>query len=145
MHRGAICQFLFWWIYYCYSRKSTRKKTGKTHFHAMVKYDPWNFFKSLTKNNVKAIKQKYFLNIRIIFLNLSKQLITSANGICLKMLIQYNYSLTTYTSHTLKIPNIPQYLIWYAGLLGRWADLLLNQVSDVPSIYCNILYKNSFN
>ena len=35
MHRGVICQLLFWWIYYCHSSKSTTKKTGKTHLCAM--------------------------------------------------------------------------------------------------------------
>ena len=34
-HRCLFCQFLFQWIYYCYSSKSTRKKTGKTHLCAM--------------------------------------------------------------------------------------------------------------
>ena len=31
MPRDAKHQFLFRWIYYCHSRKSTGKKTGKTH------------------------------------------------------------------------------------------------------------------
>ena len=34
--RGANCQFCFQWIYYCYSSKSTGKKTGKTHLCAPV-------------------------------------------------------------------------------------------------------------
>ena len=36
VHRGAFCQFPFQWIYYCYSSKSTRKKSGKTHLCAVV-------------------------------------------------------------------------------------------------------------
>ena len=36
VHRGAICQFLFRWIYYCHSSKSSGKKTGKTHLCEMV-------------------------------------------------------------------------------------------------------------
>ena len=31
LHRGAFCQFLFRWIYYCHSSKFTGKKTGRTH------------------------------------------------------------------------------------------------------------------
>ena len=31
VHRGAFCQFLFRWIYYCHSSKSTEKETGKMH------------------------------------------------------------------------------------------------------------------
>ena len=31
VHRGAFCQFLFRWIYYYDSNKSTGKETGKTH------------------------------------------------------------------------------------------------------------------
>ena len=36
MHRGAFCQFPFWWIYYYGSNKSTGKETGKTHNCAMA-------------------------------------------------------------------------------------------------------------
>ena len=36
VHRGAFCQFLFRWIYYCHSSKSTGKETGKTHLCAVV-------------------------------------------------------------------------------------------------------------
>ena len=39
LHRGAICQFLFQWIYYCHSSKSTWKKTGKTHLCALLYVD----------------------------------------------------------------------------------------------------------
>ena len=39
LHRGAICQFIFRWIYYCHSTKSTGKKTGKTHLCAMLGMD----------------------------------------------------------------------------------------------------------
>ena len=35
LHRGAFCQFLFRWIYYCHSNKSTGKVTGKTHLCAL--------------------------------------------------------------------------------------------------------------
>ena len=35
LHRGAFCQFIFWWIYYCYNSKCTGKETGKTHFCAL--------------------------------------------------------------------------------------------------------------
>ena len=35
LHRGAICQVLFRWIYYCHSSESTGKKTGKTHLCAL--------------------------------------------------------------------------------------------------------------
>ena len=31
MHRGAFCQFYFWWIYYYVSNKSPWRETGKTH------------------------------------------------------------------------------------------------------------------
>ena len=31
----CILQFLFQWIYYCYSSNSTRKETGKTHLCAV--------------------------------------------------------------------------------------------------------------
>ena len=30
-HRGAFCQFAFWWIYYYGNNKFTRKETGETH------------------------------------------------------------------------------------------------------------------
>ena len=30
-HRGAFCQFLFRWIYYCHNSESTGNETGKTH------------------------------------------------------------------------------------------------------------------
>ena len=33
LHRGAFCQFPFWWIYYC--SKSIGKKTDKTHHCAL--------------------------------------------------------------------------------------------------------------
>ena len=36
VHRGAFCQFLFRWIYYCHSSKSTGKETGKTHLGAVI-------------------------------------------------------------------------------------------------------------
>ena len=36
MHKGASFQFLFQWIHYCHSSKSTEKETGKTHLCAMV-------------------------------------------------------------------------------------------------------------
>ena len=35
MHRGAFCQFLFRWIYYCHNSKSTGKETDKTHLCAV--------------------------------------------------------------------------------------------------------------
>ena len=35
MHRGAFCQFSFWWIYYYGSNKSNGKNSGKTHLCAM--------------------------------------------------------------------------------------------------------------
>ena len=35
-HRGAFYQFLFQWIYYYGSNKSTGKETGKTHLCALV-------------------------------------------------------------------------------------------------------------
>ena len=28
VHRGAICQVLFWWIYYCHSSESIGVNTG---------------------------------------------------------------------------------------------------------------------
>ena len=37
VHRGAFFQFLFRWIHYCHSSKSTGKETGKTHLCA----PPW--------------------------------------------------------------------------------------------------------
>ena len=42
-HRGAFCQFLFRWIYYYGSNKSTGKKTGKTHLCAPVSADASKF------------------------------------------------------------------------------------------------------
>ena len=41
LHRDAFCQFLFRWIYYYGSNKSTGKETAKTHlcalyYHVMV-------------------------------------------------------------------------------------------------------------
>ena len=42
VHRGVICQFLFWWIYYCHGSKSTGKKTGKTHLCATLEKDILN-------------------------------------------------------------------------------------------------------
>ena len=36
LHRGAFCQFPFWWIYYYGSNKSTGKETGKMHLCAVV-------------------------------------------------------------------------------------------------------------
>ena len=35
VHRGAFCQFPFWWIYYCHSCKYTGKGTGKMHLCAV--------------------------------------------------------------------------------------------------------------
>ena len=35
VHRGAFCQFTFWWIYYYGSNESTGKESGKTHLCAM--------------------------------------------------------------------------------------------------------------
>ena len=43
--RGAFCQFLSRWIYYCHSRKSTGKKTGETHLYAVI---GGFYFESLT-------------------------------------------------------------------------------------------------
>ena len=36
LHRGAFCQFPFWWIYYYVSNKSTGKETGKMHLCALL-------------------------------------------------------------------------------------------------------------
>ena len=36
LYRSAVCQFLFRWIYYCLSSKSTGKKTGKTYLCALI-------------------------------------------------------------------------------------------------------------
>ena len=43
LHRGAFCQFPFWWIYYFHSSKSTGKETGKTHLCALkgLVFGPW--------------------------------------------------------------------------------------------------------
>ena len=38
LYRGAFFQFLFWWIYYCHSSKSTGKETGKTHLCAVPEF-----------------------------------------------------------------------------------------------------------
>ena len=38
VHRGAFCQFIFRWFYYCHSSKSTGKKTAKTHLCAVVEF-----------------------------------------------------------------------------------------------------------
>ena len=35
LHRGAFFQFLFQWIHYCNSRKSTGRESGKTHLCAL--------------------------------------------------------------------------------------------------------------
>ena len=42
LHRGAFCQFTFWWIYYCHSSKSTRKEAGKTYVCALCPRSKWN-------------------------------------------------------------------------------------------------------
>ena len=34
-HRDVFWQFLFWWIYYCHSSKSTGKENGKMHLYAL--------------------------------------------------------------------------------------------------------------
>ena len=39
LHRSVMCQFLPRWISYCYSSKSTRKKTSKTHLCALGQFD----------------------------------------------------------------------------------------------------------
>ena len=49
LHRDAICQFLFQWIYYCHSSKSTGNKIGKTHLCALVWF-PAIARKSVRKN-----------------------------------------------------------------------------------------------
>ena len=36
LHRGAFCQFRFWWIYYCHSSESIEKETGKMHLNDMT-------------------------------------------------------------------------------------------------------------
>jgi hypothetical protein len=36
VHRGTFCQFLFRWIYYCHSYKSTGKETSKTHLYEVI-------------------------------------------------------------------------------------------------------------
>ena len=36
VHQDAICQFPVRWIYYCHGSESTGKKTGKTHFCAVL-------------------------------------------------------------------------------------------------------------
>ena len=41
LHRGAICQFPFRWIYYYGSNKSTGKETGKTYLCALVPWVPY--------------------------------------------------------------------------------------------------------
>ena len=46
VHRGAICQFLFRWIYNCFSSKSTGKKNGKTHHCAVYYIVVWRIFRS---------------------------------------------------------------------------------------------------
>ena len=38
LHKGAFFQFLFRWIHYCHSSKSTGKETGKTHLCALVEF-----------------------------------------------------------------------------------------------------------
>ena len=38
MHRGAFCQFPFWWGYYDGSNEFTGKETGKTHLCACVSW-----------------------------------------------------------------------------------------------------------
>ena len=38
VHRGAFFQFLFRWIHYCHSSKSTGKETGKTHLCAVFSF-----------------------------------------------------------------------------------------------------------
>ena len=36
VHRGAFCQFTFWWIHYYDSNKSTGLETGKLHRYALL-------------------------------------------------------------------------------------------------------------
>ena len=38
LHRGAFSQFLFRWIHYYHSSKSTGKETGKTHLCVLLKF-----------------------------------------------------------------------------------------------------------
>ena len=50
-HRGAFCQFLFLWIYYCHSSKSTGKETCKTHLCAFLRK------KNKEQNEIKNSKK----------------------------------------------------------------------------------------
>ena len=59
MHRGAFFQFLFRWIHYCHSSKSTGKETGKTHLCAMHSTEtffylfcPWKYGKTTLKSRL---------------------------------------------------------------------------------------------
>ena len=51
VHRGAFCQFPFWWIYYYSSNKSTRKETGKTHLCARADVMPFKWKVKLDEMN----------------------------------------------------------------------------------------------
>ena len=67
LHRGAFCQFLFRWIDYCHSSKTTRKETGKTHPCALTQIP--RIFKQLLHTSERGchlilnstIEEKYSL------------------------------------------------------------------------------------
>ena len=66
LHRGAFCQFLFRWIYYCHISKSTGKNTGKKHLcalHIAAHYGNENIAALLLQRNANvnyAAKVKHF-------------------------------------------------------------------------------------
>ena len=77
VHRGAFCQFLFRWIYYCHSSKSTGKETGKTYLCAV--HWTWHWLTKQTKHwlcryyvvHLCRNSQTYLGNITV--LNLGKE------------------------------------------------------------------------
>ena len=66
LHRGAICEFLFRWIHYCHSSKSTGKKTYKIHVCALViMARVWYIF------NHNSISLLYFVDMILVEFSLS--------------------------------------------------------------------------
>ena len=59
MHRGALCQFPFRWIYCCGINESTGKDTGKMHLCAMV-YCWWEDTTHLGTGRERVEKWAYF-------------------------------------------------------------------------------------
>ena len=91
LHRGAFCKFLFRWIYYYGSNKSTGNETGKTHLCALVRGKGGSWPAEL-----------------VIFLSYNKQ------SFCRKHFLQRGY-MKTFGMH----PEFDSYLIMIMVILFR--------------------------